>query len=137
MKYNLAVPQQAQAALGYFNKLKDNKQIVEVKKVSPKRTLNQNAYLHLIIAAFGVHFGYGLSEAKTLYKRDANPDIYVYEKNGILFLRSSADLTKEEMAQSIDNFMRYSADAGYALPLATDTEWLLQIEQEIERSKYF
>jgi exo-beta-1,3-glucanase (GH17 family) len=51
------------------------------------------------------------------------------------FLRSSADLTKEEMAQTIDRFRMRSAEAGYDLPLATDQEWLRQIENMIEESR--
>lgn len=137
MKLNLAIPNEATKAKAYFNQLLDKKSLVEVRKLSPGRTLTQNAYLHLIIGAFGLHFGYRLDEAKTIYKREANPNIYVYEKNGAMFLRSSADLSKEEMAASIDSFLRYSAEAGYTLPLATDQGWLREIENEIERSKYY
>lgn len=137
MKFNLSIPLEAQKAEGYFKTLCEKKNIVELKRVSPKRSLNQNSYLHLLIGAFAQHFGYRLEEAKTIYKRDANPDLYVYEKNGAKFLRSSADLSTEEMAKSIDRFMQYSAEAGYALPLATDQEWLRAVENEIERSKYY
>jgi predicted phosphoadenosine phosphosulfate sulfurtransferase len=137
MKYNTANDAEATAAAEYLVTLIDKKQIAEVIKVSPKRTLNQNSYLHLIIGAYGANFGYTLAEAKTLYKRDVNPDIYVYKRHGSMFLRSSADLTKEEMAKSIDRFMQMSAEQGFPLPLATDQEWLRQIENEIERSRHF
>lgn len=136
MKFNLAVPQEAQQALGYFNKLQETKLVIELKKVSPRRSLNQNNYLHLLIGAFAQHFGYTLEEAKQIYK-ELSPDIYRYEKKGRIFWRSSADLTKEDMAKTIDVFMRKSAEAGYALPLATDEGWLREIENEIERSKYY
>lgn len=79
MKYNLANMAEAQQASAYFMQLKDKKCLVEIKKVSPRRTLNQNAYLHLIIGAFGVHFGYTLDEAKHIYK-EINATIYRYEK---------------------------------------------------------
>lgn len=137
MKFNTAIKEQKTEAFRYFMRLANKRQIIEVKKVSPSRSLNQNSYLHLLIAAFGEHFGYTLAEAKTVYKRDINPSIYVYEKNGAKFLRSSADLSKEEMAKSIDTFMQASADQDYPLPPATDKAWLMQIENEIERSKYY
>lgn len=136
MKFNLAVPHEAREASGYFKRLHENKNIVEVKKVSPKRSLSQNAYLHLLIGAFGNHFGYTLEEAKLIYK-ELNAGLYGYEKKGRKFWRSSADLTKEEMAATIDTFMQKSAEAGYPLPLATDTGWLREIENEIERAKFY
>lgn len=135
MKFNTQIAAEAQQASGYFNKLIEQKAIVEVKKISPKRSLNQNAYLHLLIAAFGMHFGYDLAEAKQLYK-EINGEIYMYSKKGRVFLRSSADISKEDMAKSIDKFMRKSAEQGCPLPPATNQEWLRQIENEIERSYY-
>jgi len=136
MKFNTSIKSERKEAMRYFMTLANKHQIIEVKKVSPKRSLNQNAYLHLLIAAFGQHFGYDLEESKQLYKM-ISPDVYKYTKNNRTFWRSSADLTKEEMAKTIDAFMKKSAEAGYPLPLATNQEWLRQIENEIERSKYY
>jgi len=136
VKFNTSIKSEAEAAANYLIDLIDKKQIVEVKKVSPKRSLNQNAYLHLLIAAFGQHFGYSLEESKQLYKMISS-DVYKYTKNGRTFWRSSADLTKEEMAKTIDAFMKKSAEAGYPLPLATNQEWIRQIENSIEQSKYY
>lgn len=137
MKYNLSLPFEVQQARDRLAYLIEKKNIVEIKKVNPNRSLNQNNYLHLLLGAFGVHFGYTLEEAKVIYKRDVNPDIYVYEKNNQKFMKSSADLDTEEMAKSIDRFHQYSREAGYPLPPATDQEWLRQIENEIERSKHY
>lgn len=137
MRFNTAIQAERNKASAYFNELVDKQVMVEVVKVSPKRSLSQNAYLHLILGAFANHFGYSLEEGKVLYKRDANPVLFVYTKNDIKFLRSSADLTKEEMAISIDNFMKYSAEAGYTLPLATDEAWIMSIQNEMERNKYY
>jgi len=136
MKYNLADKSEKSQAMSYFMKLVNKKSLVEVKKISPKRSLSQNSYLHLLIGAFGAHFGYTIDEAKIVYK-DMNSSTFLYEKNGRKFYRSSADLTKEDMAKTIDTFMQKSAEQGYTLPLATDQEWLRQIENEIERSRYY
>jgi hypothetical protein len=136
MKFNLAVPREAKQASDYLGRLQEKQNIVEVKRVSPGRTLSQNSYLHLLIGAFGNHFGYTLEEAKLIYK-ELNHEIYRYRKKERIFWRSSADLNKEEMAKTIDVFMRKSAEAGYPMPLATDQGWLREIENEIERSKYY
>jgi hypothetical protein len=57
MKFNLVVPAEAERAFTYLTDLVGKEAIAEVKKISPKRSLNQNSYLHLIIGAFGQHFG--------------------------------------------------------------------------------
>ena len=136
MKFNTANQVEKKEAFSYFTRLANKKQIIEIKKVSPKRTLSQNSYLHLIIGAFGAHFGYTMEEAKQIYK-EINMTVYLYRKEnrGITreFWRSSADLTKEEMMQTIDRFRQKSEEAGYPLPDAEDTEWQRQLENEVER----
>lgn len=129
-------PIQNKAARNRLYYLAKKRRVVEIKEVRFKRTLPQNSYLHLIISAFGVHFGYTLEEAKLLYKQ-VNKDLYYYRKKNRTFIRSSADLNKSEMAKSIDRFMQKSAESGYPLPLATDQDWLMSIENEIERSSKY
>lgn len=132
MKYNLVEPAEAKGAQKYLEQLISKGHMAELKKVSPARSLNQNNYLHLLLAAFGQHFGYTLEEAKLIYKQ-INKEIYSYEKKGREFLRSSADLSKKEMTVTIDRFRERSAEEGCPLPLATDQGWLRSIENEIER----
>lgn len=136
MKFNLSTPSEVIKAFAQLKKLHSKKTVVDIKEVKPGRSLSQNAYLHLLIGYFGLHFGYTLEEAKAIYK-EANADIYRYEKKGRTFWRSSAGLDKEEMAKSIDRFMQVSAKHGCPLPPATDKGWLLEIENEIERSRYY
>lgn len=136
MRFSLANQREAGQALSYLLELTQRGTLAEVKKISPNRSLNQNAYLHLLIGAFAQHFGYSLEEAKQIYK-ELNAQIYGYKKKGRMFWRSSAEISKEDMAKSIDVFMQKSADAGYPLPLATDQDWLRAVENEIERSKYY
>lgn len=140
MKYNLAISNDIAEANRLLAQLTVDKKIVEIKEVRPKRSLNQNNYLHLLLGGFGQHFGYTLEEAKAIYK-ELNSDIYKYTREvrgkTHTFYRSSADLTKDEMTKSIDVLREWSDKAGYPLPTATDQEWLRQIENEIERSSYY
>lgn len=136
MKFDLKWQPEIKKAYAYLIELDKKNVIVEIIRVSPKRTLNQNSYLHLIIGAFAEHFGYTLAEGKEVYK-DINKDIYYYKKKQRFFKRSSADLTVEEMAKSIDRFREASAGQDFPLPLATDQKWLREIENEIERSKHY
>lgn len=136
MIYNLADPTELKACRNRVSYLARKKRRVTVTEKQPNRSLSQNSYLHLLIAAFGAHFGYTLEESKLVYKQ-VNSAVYYYKKKGRTFIRSSADLKKDEMARTIDHFMEKSKEAGYALPLATDQEWLMQIENEIERNRHY
>lgn len=136
MKFNLDNEEDRKSATAMLFQLKTKHALIELKEISPSRTYSQNNYLHLIIAAFGQHFGYTAAEAKMIYK-EINKELYFYKKKNRTFVKSSADLSKKEMAKTIDAFMKKSAEAGYPLPLATDKDWLLQLEQEIERSKHY
>lgn len=137
MIYNLVEPKEVKAARNRLSYLVRKKARVSIVEKLPGRTLNQNSYLHLLLADFGLHFGYTLEEAKTIYKRAANPTLYVYENNGAKFLRSSADLNKDEMAQSIDRFMQFSSEQGHDLPPADNEEWRSLIENEMERNRRY
>lgn len=135
MRYNLANKPELDQAFEYITKLTGQEAIVNITKVNPKRTLNQNNYLHLLLGAFGDHFGYTLEEAKEIFK-DISKDIFYYEKKGRTFKRSSADLDTKELTIAIDRFMAKSAEAGCPLPIATNEEWLRSIENTMEGSMY-
>lgn len=140
MKFNTAVQVEAQKAFVYLLQLTEKKQMVEVVKVSPKRSLNQNSYLHLLFGAYGIATGNTAENSKAIYKW-VNKDLYYRKKKAgdevFMHIRSSADLDKEEMARSIDRFMEWSKEAGYPLPPATDQEWLRQVENDIEQNRYY
>ena len=136
MNYNLADIKELVAARSRVSYLAKKKKMVKIVEVHPSRTLSQNNYLHLILAAFGAHFGYTLEESKLVYKQISS-DIYYYTKKNRQFIKSSAELNKEEMAKTIDRFMEKSKENGYELPLATDQEWLLRLENEIERNRRY
>lgn len=136
MNYNLADKKEAKSAYDRLRYLTKKGKRVAVTEIRDKRSLNQNSYLHLILADFGLNFGYTLEETKHIYK-SVNKELYYYQKKNIQFSRSSADLDKKEMAESIDRFMQYSEEHGYKLPPATDQGWLLSIENEIERNRRY
>ncbi len=140
MKYDLKDTIQADLAFGYLQTLVEQESEVEVKKLIRNRSLNQNSYLHLLLGAFGANFGYNLQESKQLYKQ-INKDIYYYTKENrgkkLDFVRSSADLDKEEMAKTIDKFMQMSEQAGYKLPPAEDQGWIRELENDVEMNRHY
>lgn len=136
MIYNLANSGELAAAREYLNQIARLGKRVEIVRKAEHRTLNQNAYLHLILGYFGTQTGYTLEESKVLYKR-LNPDLYIYEKNGAKFLKSSADLSKGDMAKSIDRFMEYSEKEGVSLPKADNQDFLDLATNTVEAQKSY
>jgi hypothetical protein len=91
--------------------------------------------MHLIIGWFGLEFGYEMDEAKMIFKL-LNKDIFMYKKGVFDFVKSSADITSEEMTKSIDKFRDYSNDLGLYLPEPSDINYLKTIQIELKNKNY-
>ena len=144
MIYNLSNPYEAQNAREHFERLLKNGEKVEIKRRSPRRSLAQNRYEHLIMGFFGCEYGLSIEEVKVdIFKRQCNRDIFEREtvnKSGrrITYLRSSADLTTAETTLAIERFRNWSASvAGIYLPAPNEEQFLEYCEREIERNKDF
>lgn len=111
------------------------------KKV--QRTLSQNSYLHLLLQYLASQVGYPMKYVKReWYKKLINPELFVYKfydgKLGKMVeeVRSSKDLTQEEMKLSIERLKVWSAiEAEIILPDAEDKDAERQMRKEIERAK--
>lgn len=109
------------------------------------RSLRSNAYLHTILSYFGLQTGNTLSEVKELYyKRICNPDLFVRSKwDNVLkwnreYLRSTTELTQEEMSLSIDRFRTWSAQtAEIYIPSSEEYIALLHIRHDLEQAKSY
>lgn len=144
MIFNLNNPYEVDKYKEYVNKMFQQKAIVEVKKRLPNRSLAQNAYLHLILGFFACETGYSLEEVKLDYfKKMCNRDLFERKKVNkqgmeITYMRSSSELTTGEMTTAIERFRNYSvAQAGIYLPAPNENQFLIHIQQEIERNKEF
>ena len=74
MIYNLKNKADIQSSDSYYAMLKAQGARIEMTK-KQNRTLKQNSYLHVLLAAYGLHFGFTESESKALYKA-LNEDIF-------------------------------------------------------------
>lgn len=144
MIFNLKNPYEKESFKEYANKLYLSESVVELTKKLPNRTLAQNSYLHLILGFFASEYGCSLDEAKLdFFKREVNKAIFertIINKKGkeITTLRSTTSLTTGEMSTAIDRFRNWSsAVAGIYLPSADDKQFLVYVQQEIERNKVF
>ena len=137
MRYNLANLLETAQADEYLKKLMKQNAIVEIKKVNPQRSLQQNKYLYLLLGIAGMEWGYSVEEIKTLWKRKISPSIFVYEKNKNKFLRSTADLTTKELTDAIEQLRKFSAEQGLYLPEPHEEERLRYYANEVEKQSNY
>ena len=140
MIYDTSKEFDRQRAETRFNQLISKGSRIELKSLE-KRSLSQNNYLHLILSLLAIETGHDMEYVKEVfYKRTANKDIFVREKEDELlgkveYLRSSASLSQEEFSMSIDRLRDWSSQvAGIYLPSPNEDEFLASIE--VEMSKY-
>lgn len=122
----------------YVNQLYKENAVVELKKRQPKRSSNQNAYLHLALGWFACEYGCSLEEVKVdFYKRECNREIFELTKlnksgKEVKYLRSSSELSTAEMTLSIERFRNWSSSvAGIYLPAPNEDQLLIYIQQEM------
>lgn len=137
MIYDSSSPTEAGKALDYLLTLTKRGNVIEVKKVNPKRSTQQNSYLHLLLGLYAMETGHRLEEAKVIYKRYANPELFVYKKDNMYFLRSSADLDVAEMTKSIDRFREFAAEQNIDLPSAMTPEEMRSIANRMEEQQQY
>lgn len=142
MLYNLSTELDRQRFQAKTELLLKRGVVVELTE-KMQRTRAQNNYLHLLIGVVAMETGNTLAYAKEVYfKRIANPGLFVQHYNDSLageveILRSSADLSKEEMQEAIDRFKRWGAENGFCLPNPGDESLLQAIELEMSRMKAY
>lgn len=107
------------------------------------RTSSQNRYLHLLIGVVAMEVGVPLDYAKQEYfKRLVNRDLFAYEVEDkywgrVAKLRSSAELTREQMSIAIDRFKQWGREQGMYMPDPQDEHLLREIEIEMGRMRRF
>lgn len=142
MQYDGSNPLHVQQAKAKLEKLIKGQKVFELTEKKPKRSLNQNKYLHVILAYFGCQIGETMEYVKrNYYKILCNKDTFVRERDDkylgrIKILRSSADLDSAEMSTSITRFRNWaSAECGIYLPSADEDRLIQLMEIEIGRNK--
>lgn len=144
MIYDLSNPLDVQNAKTRLELLVKRGCIIELTEKKQKRTLNQNAYLHLLLGYFASQTGNTLEWVKQqYYKKLCNPDLFIGEREDLFlgrvkYVRSSADLRTDEMNLSIERFRNWSAsEAGIYLPEATNGAEIAALQVEVERYKTY
>ena len=142
MVYDLSSDFQRKALLARVDNLMEKAAVVELTEKA-FRTPNQNRYLHLLLGVVAMETGNTLEDAKKWYfKETCNPDLFHVQHrdkmgNCIDHIRSTAELTKEEMSMAIDRFKRWGAENGIYMPNPEDIHLLKEIEIEMGRMKSY
>ena len=141
MLYDLRNPLDRERFKRRCNALYQKQGIVDLSEKT-QRSSNQNRFLHFLCGYLAMETGNTLDYVKEVfYKRTANKELFLREKEDeilgkVEYLRSSADLSKEEMTLSIDRFRDWSSQtAGVYLPAANEQEFLASIEYELSKYK--
>lgn len=145
MWYNLKNPLEIDQFKDRVTELRNKGAVVELTE-KRARSLQANKYLHLMLSKFALEYGYTLDEVKThFYKIVVNPDLFVRERvdkfSGEIYkyVRSSAELTSEEMSKSIEAFREFwLEEGGYRFPSSDEYIALLHMQHDVENeSKEF
>lgn len=142
MTYNLANEFQRKAFLARCEDCLEKSAVVELT-AKTFRSRNQNSYLHLLIGVVAMDTGTTIAYAKEVYfKRLCNKDLFIKEETDLYcgkvqVIRSTADLTKEEMSMAIDRFKKWGAENGIYLPNPGDEALLREIEIEMGRNRAY
>lgn len=92
----------------------DRKEVEMTLRAAPKkRTLSQNAYLHVLIHILADHCGYDDDEMKDAVKWKY---LKIHDDTDLPTVKSTAKLDTKEMGEFIDNLKRFGADLGVYLP---------------------
>lgn len=142
MIYNLSLPLDRERFAARCNQQLQKGSVVDFTEKT-LRTHNQNSYLHLIIGVVAMDVGVTLEYAKREYfKKLVNRDLFIRKAQDkfsgeVEVIRSSADLTIEEMSIAIDRFKRWGAENGFYLPSPEDKDMLKYIEVEMGRMRQY
>lgn len=145
MKYNLNNLVDKEKFKIRCNKLFEDGEYVELRKINQNRSIPQNSYLHLLLGLFALEYGDTIDYVKEeIFKKQVNKEIFEGEftnrKTGEIRIgwRSTAALDTAEMTLAIDRFRDWSAkEAGIYLPTPNERDFLKEAEIQMERTKQY
>nr|DAI98669.1 MAG TPA: NinB recombination protein [Caudoviricetes sp.] len=144
MLYNLSSQFEAQQARTRLEMLIKRGCIIELTEKKPRRSLQANKYLHVILAYFASQIGETTEYVKQkYYKALVNPQTFIREREDrflgkVRYLRSSADLDSAEFALTIDRFRNWaSMEVGIYIPSPDEDRLIQLMEIEAERNNRF
>ena len=131
MKYNLSNKCEYDNAIKYLNKLIKKCAKIELKEIRKQRTLQQNAYLHALIAFFAKEQGYAPQELEKC-KLDIKTALgYAKLIDGDWYGVSTSAMNTKQLSLFIDKFRMWS-DQEMGCYLPQSHEFGFQLQNEVE-----
>jgi len=136
MKFDLTKPTDLRQFKARAEYLEEKGLKVELKEIRNKRSLSQNAYLHVVITLFAMEYGLRLNEAKTDLKREC--DFMTYENNGKKYLRETSQMDTKELTEFIEWIRNYASQQGLYIPTADEyLQERFYIDKQIDQHKKY
>lgn len=145
MKYDLSNQSDRERLMEHVRKAVEKREgIVEFTTKKRQRSLPQNRYLHVILSYFASQYGESMEYVKEkFFKKVCNRELFYKLVNDRILgyterVRSTADLTTEEMSLAIERFRDFCAmNAGIYIPSSDEYRLLELAEIEVERHKEY
>ena len=125
MNYDLRDKNNRKRFIRYANSLLRNERTLVSLEDKSNRTLNQNSYIHVLCRIMAEGTGTTEHYAKQVYFKElANPQLFIrvtkdpLTNEMVKTIRSTCDLTIQEMSAAINNFIMWAAEQGYQMPEA-------------------
>ncbi len=136
MKLDLSQPFDLQRFNERSKILVDASSKVELTKFMPNRSINQNAYFHVLCQYVALETGYTTEDAKTMLKRGFG-SFMIKDINGHPELVSSAKINSAQMTEFIDWIRLYaSEEIGIYLLTADEFKYnRFEVEKELQYVK--
>jgi hypothetical protein len=140
MIYNPSNPLDVSRSIEKIKYFIGNNKVFELTEKRTKRTISQNAYLHLLFGWFALETGYTTEEVKQeIFKKIVNSNTFYEGEFGELIKierwRSTANLDTQELTLCINRFRDYaSKEAGIYLPEPNDLALIQEIEIQIKNN---
>lgn len=129
MNYDLTDKEQRKRFVRYANSLLKNQRTLVALEDHSNRTVSQNCYIHVLCRIMASETGVTEYYAKQVYFKElANPDIFVRVTKDPLTgkvvktVRSSTELSVNEMSRAINRFIIWAGEQGYVMPEATSDD---------------
>lgn len=143
MMYDLSNSLELESFKLRVKKLEESKSMVELTE-KYARSIQQNSYCHLAISYFALQIGLPTQEVKEVYfKNHCNHELFARKRHDKIlnvereYLRSTTELTKDEMSLAIDRFLKFASEQGVYIAPSDEYIAILHMQHEVQRNKQY
>lgn len=135
--YNPNNKEDQNKAMKYVQSLIKNLHKFEIKRIYPKKTVKQNAYLHILFKLFGIEYGLSFKDSK-LFIKDELGYVFFMDGDNDKYYISIADMTTKQLNIFITRFRNYSSMNGIYLPSSDEYKYKhAEYDNEIYKNRMY